>query len=214
MKNLTNIARAARTAAGLLVAAMALASAAYAAPPPPAKPQGAPQAPAGIPAPRILVIDRAAILRDSAVGKSIIAQVNAYTQQAETEFKGTSASLRSQEQALQQQLAILAPAVRDQKIKAFQAQQEAFQKKVNDRQLQIQGGVLKARQQVEQALGPILQGIMTERGANLLMDRQAIVLGTVDIDITPVAIQRLNQKLPNVKVQLVAPPPGAIQPGQ
>ncbi len=85
---------------------------------------------------------------------------------------------------------------------------------VQKKQNLIQGGFIKARGQVEQALGPILQGIMTERGANLLLDRNAVVLGTVDVDITGLAVQRLNQKMPTVKVELVAPPPGALQQQQ
>jgi Skp family chaperone for outer membrane proteins len=162
---------------------------------------------AGTPAPVILVIDRGAILRASKVGQSIVTQVNAFTTAAETEFKGTAQSLRAQEQQLQQQIAILAPDVKRKKIAAFQAQQQAFQQKVQQRQAQIQGGVMQARQQVEAALGPILQGIMAERHANLLFDRNAIVLGTVNIDITGAAVQRLNQKLPSIKVQLVNPTP-------
>ncbi len=209
MSKIQSLTRTAAVAAVLFVTAAGI-TASQAAPPanPPAQ-ANAPAKPSGVPAPKILVIDRSAILRNSAVGKSIVQQVNAITQQAENEFKGQSTSLRNEEQALQQQLAILAPNVRTQKIKAFQAKQAAFQQKVNQRQLQIQGGVIKARQQVEQALGPILQGIMAERGANLLLDRQAVVLGTVDVDITNVAIDRLNKKLPTVKVQLVAPPAGA-----
>jgi hypothetical protein len=38
------------------------------------------------------------------------------------------------------------------------------------------------------------------------LDRAAVVLGTVDIDVTKVAIRRLDQKLPTVKVQLVSVP--------
>ena len=110
-----------------------------------------------------------------------------------------------------QQVAILAPDVRAQKVKAFQAKEAAFKQKVEGRQSLIQGGVLKARQQVEAALGPILQGIMQERGANILLDRAAIVLGMVDIDVTQLTVQRLNQKLPTVKVQLVNAPAGAMQ---
>lgn len=212
MSKTTNFTRGA-FAAAFTVAVMTFATSSMAAPP--AAAPGAPKPPgAGVPAPKILVIDRSMILRDSAVGKSIVQQVNAITQQAENEFKGTGASLRSEEQALQQQLAILAPNVRQQKIKAFQAKQAAFQQKVNQRQLMIQGGIIQARQQVEKALGPILQGIMQERGANLLLDRQSVVLGTVDVDITNTAIQRLNQKLPTVKVQLVAPPAGTVAPQQ
>ena len=68
---------------------------------------------------------------------------------------------------------------------------------------------------MEQALGPILQGIMKERGANLLLDRSAVVLGTdSNIDITGVAVQRLNEKMPAIKVELVPPPPGMVAPQQ
>ena len=94
---------------------------------PPAKPA------AGTPAPIILVIDRNAILRASKVGQSIVQQVNGYSQAAEKEFKSQADSLRSQEQQLQQQVAILAPDVKAKKIKAFEAQQQAFQQKVQTR---------------------------------------------------------------------------------
>lgn len=174
--------------------------------------QNAAPATANTPAPKILVIDRTAILRGSKVGEDIARQVKAYTDSAEKEFKGESDSLKADGQKLQQQLAILAADVKKQKIAAFEKRQEAFQKKVQARQDEIQGGVMQARQEVEKALGPILQGIMAERGANLLMDRSAIVLGTVDIDVTALAIDRLNKKMPSVKVSLVAPPKG--QQGQ
>jgi hypothetical protein len=46
---------------------------------------------------------------------------------------------------------------------------------------------------------------MAERGANLLLDRQDVVLAMVDIDVTKLTIARLDQKLPMVKVQLAKP---------
>jgi Skp family chaperone for outer membrane proteins len=173
------------------------------------KPRAAASAAAPVPVPRIIVVDRQAILRASSVGQDIVRQVNAYTQAAEKEFHAQQDALQKESQTLQQQVAILAPDVRAQKIKAFQAKEAVFKQKVEARQSLIQGGVLKARQQVEAALGPILQGIMQERGANILLDRAAIVLGMVDIDVTKLTVERLNQKLPTVKVQLVNVPGGA-----
>jgi Skp family chaperone for outer membrane proteins len=189
-------------AAALLL--VGLSQAALAAPPaPPPKP------PQGTPMPKILVIDRAAILRGSAVGQSIMKQVQQLTIAAENGLKARDQALRAEGAQLQQQLAILAPAVKAAKIKAFEAKQAALQGEVQKEQGLIQGGVLKARQQVEVALGPILQKIMQERGANLLLDRNAVVLGTVDVDVTGVAIARLNQTLPSVKVTLQPLPAGA-----
>lgn len=170
-----------------------------------------PKPAAGTPVPKILVINREAILRLSKVGQDIVKQVNGYTQAAEKEFKGQGEQLRKDGAALQQQLAILAPDVKAKKIADFENRQRALQAKVETRQQQIQGGVLQARQKIETALGPIVQGIMQERGATLLLDRGAIVWGTGDIDITRTAIQRLDQKMSSVKVNLVSPPKPAKQ---
>ncbi len=167
------------------------------------------------PAPKILVIDQSMVLRASKVGQDIVRQVNAYTAQAENDLKGQATALRQQYQTLQQQLAILSADVKARKIKDFQAKQAGLQAQAQKKQGLIQGGFIKARQQVVKALDPILHGIMAQRGANLLLDRNAVVMGTLDqFDITRAAVQQLDQKLPSVKVELVAPPPGMQQPQQ
>lgn len=192
------------TLAGAVASVIMSCGAALAAPPPGKPGAPAPNGPA--PAPKILVIDRAVIIRVSKAGQDVVRQANGLMQSAQSEFKNEGLQLQKEGRALQQQIAILAPDVKAKKIRDFQAKQAAFQRKVGAREGLIQGGIYKARQQMEQALGPILQGIMQERGANLLLDRNAIVLGTVNVDITGVAIQRLDQKLPSVKVTLSALP--------
>ena len=178
----------------------------------PALAQGKPTpGPQGAPMPKILVIDRQALLRNSKVGQSIAQQVQAMTKSAETELKGENDSLRKEEAALRQQVAILAPDVKAQKIKAFEAKQAAFQQKVQLRQNQIRYGVAMAQRQVESVAGPIVQGLMMQRGANLMIDRQAIVIGAPGLDVTPDAIKLLDQKLPAVKVQLATPPADLLQ---
>ena len=168
----------------------------------------------GTPQPKIVVIDRGTVLRASKVGQDIVRQVNAYTAQAENDLKAQGQALQRDGKAFQQQAAILSNDLKAQKMKALEARRTGLQAEVQKKQGLIQGGFIKARGQVEQALGPILQGIMAERGANLLLDRQAVILGTVDVDITRVAIQRLDQKMPSLKVELVPPPPGMQQQPQ
>ena len=71
--------------------------------------------------------------------------------------------------------------------------------------------MLKANRQVEDALGPILQGIMQERQATVLLDRTAVLLAPNAIDVTGVVVQRLDMKMPTVKVELTPLPPGLAQ---
>ncbi len=175
----------------------------------------APAAPAqaadrGPPTPRIIVIDRNFILQRSSAGQDMVNQVQNLSKQAETEFKTQETQLATEANQLQQQLAILAPDAREQKEKEFTGKQQAFQAKVAQRQAEIQAGFNKAAHTLEVALEPILKTIMLERGANMVVDRSAIILSTVDIDVTPVAVQRLDKTLPHVKVELTSVPASAV----
>jgi Skp family chaperone for outer membrane proteins len=191
--------------AALAAAALLSVSLAQAAPPPPP--------PQGIPQPKILMVDHGGVLRGSAVGQSIMKQIQALSVAAENGLKARDTALRAEGAQLQQQLAILAPAVKKQKITAFEAKQQALQADVQKQQSLIQGGLLVARQQIERALVPILQKIMVERGANMLLERGAVLVSAQQFDITAVTIQRLNQVLPTVQVKPTPLPPGA-QSGQ
>ena len=189
-------------------AAVTLTFAAAAAPTP--APAAAPAAPnAKAPGAVILFLDRGTVLRTSSVGKDMYAQVEALAKKMEAEFSPENKKLQADVQALQSQAAVLSAEVRQAKIKDLEARRQAFQKKVQARQAAIQNGLGTARSQVEKALGPILQKVMVERGANLLLDRGLVVLGATNLDVTATVIQRLNTALPKVVVTPVAPKPAA-----
>jgi outer membrane protein len=202
---------AAATAPGVVVAKPGTAPVSTA--PAPAAPAASAAAPAGASVagqtgtvPRIVVIDRNFILQRSSAGQDMITQSQTLSKAAETQFKTEEAALQTEMGQLQQQLAIMAPDVRDQKEKDFTAKQQAFQLRVQQRQAEIQAGFNKAARSLEVALEPILKTIMLERGANMVLDRTSVILSSVDIDVTPVAVQRLDKALPHVKVELTAAP--------
>jgi len=184
---------------------------AFAAGPPPA-PQGQPQ---GLPAPKILVIDRAAILQLSKVGQDVAKQIQTYGDQAKKQLAGLQRALQAEGQAIQQQIAILAPDAKQKKIAAFEAKQSALQVIAQRKEQDIQAGFLAARQAIEKQLVPILQGLMQQRGANMILDKNAVVFATTGIfDITQPAIDQLNQKLPGFKVQLGGGAPAPAMPAK
>ena len=182
--------------AGMILLAAATAQSAYAA------------APGAAPAARILIIDLRRAIAVSKVGQSIQSQVNGLKQQAQGQLNSEAESLKRDRGQLEQQAAILAGPVKAQKEAAWKARAQAFEKKVQDRGGLIQGGMLKANAQVEEALGPILQGIMQERQATVLLDRGAVLLAPNAIDVTGVVVQRLDMKMPSVKVDLAQLPAG------
>ena len=205
MKKISLITRTILVAGSLFLGATAL-DAAYAAPPPPP--------PGGAPVAKILMVDLRRVLAGSKVGRDIQQQMEGQKQKATNELNGEGAALEREKAQLQQQAAILAPDVRARRIKDFDTRAQGFQKKVQQRSMLIQGGFIKAQQQIEAALGPILQGIMRERGATILLDRTAVLLAPNAIDVTGDVIQRLDMKMPTVKMELVAPPQSMVQQQQ
>lgn len=185
-----------------------------------AAPAAAPAAPAAAPAaaPKkagpavILFVDRGAIVRQSTVGKDMFKQVEALAKKMEADFKPESDKLQADIQALQGQFAVLQPDAREAKKKELETRRASFQKKVQDRQNEIQAGLNKARQDLEAKLGPILEQMMLEKGANLLLDRSMVVLGALDLDMTAVAVQRLDKALPKITVTPVKPAATAAAP--
>jgi Skp family chaperone for outer membrane proteins len=170
------------------------------------------QPPQGMPVVRILLVDRAEVLSRSNVGISIMTQVRTMITNAQNGLKARDIALQKEGQALQQQIAILAPAVKAAKIKAFNDKRAALQMDLQKQQGLIQGGLLAARTQALGALKPILQKIMIERGGNLLLDRNAALEWLPAFDVTPIAIARLNQSLQTVKVVPTPMPEGAAPP--
>ena len=161
---------------------------------------------------KIVVIDRAAIMQFSKVGQDIAKQMQVYANQAKNDLSAQGKALQAEGRNLQQQVAILAPDVKQKRLDAFRAKEEALQGAAQRKDEQLKAAFGQARAAMEQQLGPILQQLVKERGANLVLDKQAVVFANANgFDITGDAINRLNQKLPAYKVNLNATAPAAAK---
>lgn len=156
---------------------------------------------------KLVVIDKVAIMQMSKVGQDVARQVQAIANQAKNDLTAQGRALQAEGRALQQQVAILAPDAKAKRLSAFQARERDLQGAAQKKDEQIKAGFFQARQAMEQALGPILQEVVKERGANIVVDKQAVVFATANsFDITAEVIERLNQKMPTFRVSLNAPP--------
>jgi outer membrane protein len=168
----------------------------------------APAFAADAPAPKIVVIDKAAIMQSSKVGQDIARQMQNLANQAKNDLTAQGKALQNEGRTLQQQVAILAPDLKAKRMAAFEAKQRSLQGAAQKKDEQLKAGFYQARQAMEQALGPIVQEIVKQRGANIVVDKQAVVFATASgFDITQDVINRLNEKMPTFKVNLNAPPP-------
>jgi Skp family chaperone for outer membrane proteins len=171
---------------------------------------GASQA-APAPSSHILIVDKQAIMNGSKLGEDIRRQIMAYENDVQTQLGPESQALQKEGQALQQQAPNLPPAVRDKKIAAFQAKEDAFKQKVQAKQKLIQGGEFVSRKRYLAEVGAVIHAVMTERGADVVLEKSSVADSMNGADITPTVIQRLDTKISSLKVPLV-PPPADMNP--
>jgi outer membrane protein len=166
----------------------------------PALAQGAP---GPMPAPKIVVLDRAAILQLSRAGQDVAKQLQQMANQNRANFEAQQKTLANEGQALRQQVAILAPDARAKREEAFNTRVRSIQESAERRQAQIQQAAGTSQQALAQALAPIINEIVKERGANMVVDKSAVIFASTNaFDITPEAIKRLDARMPTFKVTL------------
>jgi outer membrane protein len=171
----------------------------------PAEDAAAPAAPAGrATAPRIVFFDRDSALQMSRAGKSMIDQARQLRANVQRELQGEVTRLQADARAFQQQSAVLAAGVKAARQRELQNRQAALERKAQQRTEQIQAGFRKALEQFSTAMQPILKDLMTERGAQIMMDRTVVLMAPAisEFDITRAAVQRIDAKIQRIPVTL------------
>ncbi len=155
---------------------------------------------------QVVVIDQSRIMRESTGGKDIISKINAMEQSMQSELLPTQQSLATEGQALEAKTAnmTMESVAAD---PALKAEVEAFAKKAQtfnrDRQIaaaELQATERKAWSDFFTAMQPALQEVVTEKGADIMLDRAEVIYVGDAIDATSLVITKMNAKLPTVNV--------------
>lgn len=154
----------------------------------------------------VVVIDQSRIMRDSAGGKDIINKVNAIETTMQNELKPTADSLSTEGQALDAKTAnmtmdaIAADAALRTEVEAYARKAQDFNRKRQIASAELQATERAAWAQFFQALQPVLQEVVTEKGADIMLDRSDAVWAGASVDATDLVITKMNAALPTVNV--------------
>lgn len=162
----------------------------------------APAAYAQTAAANILVVDTIRIQEQAAAAKSVQTQIRDFETKLQAQAKSAEEKLKAEEVGLKQQQTLLAPEQFDVKRREFETRVGDEQRKLQQAQQDMQTAVRTAQQTLLKALEPILKELMTERGANMMVDRRMVLTSSDSLDVTATVIERLNKKLPSVKVDM------------
>ncbi|PCJ30425.1 MAG: hypothetical protein COA93_12320 [Alphaproteobacteria bacterium] len=152
----------------------------------------------------IAVIDSRMVRFNSAAGKDIQNQLDAIRTKFQTEIAEQEKTLKEEETTLKAQRAILPKDAYDAKVNDFQNKVLTVQRQVQIKNKQLETALGNAQNELQRALKPILQKILKDHKATMIMDVSLVIEKTSGLDVTTKVIEALDLVLPNIKVELPA----------
>ena len=151
----------------------------------------------------ILIVDQQRVLAESLAGQDMNVQAKALMSQIQQEVTEEQNAVMALERDLSQNAKLMSPAQRNDKIKQLEARKQAYPAFEQKKTQIYQASMNRAANQVAVALKPILQQIIDQRKAQIMLDRQVVMYSVPGLDVTSDAITRLNNVVRAVKVERV-----------
>lgn len=154
--------------------------------------------------PAILIVDLPQVLHDSKAGKGVQATLSQESQSYSKEVARQEDDLQKMRAELQRQQTALSQSAFDAKAKVFQQHYQELDRSVQAKRQALQKAYNDAMLKVEKAALDIIAELAKERGANLVLAKQATILQPATSDITTEVVARLDKSLASVDVSVPA----------
>ena len=175
----------------------------------PARAQQTPPAPAPAPVPppglNIMVVDVQSLLQNSKSAKMVRQQLEQKRAEYAKEISHQEEGLRRERDTLQKQQSSLSAEALNQKGREFQQKVNELDRDVQARRQALERSNADALEKIQAAMLKIISEIAKERKANLVFQRSELVLFDQSFDVTDEVLQKLDEQLPTLTVNFVAP---------
>jgi Skp family chaperone for outer membrane proteins len=152
----------------------------------------------------IAVVDTQRIFTECTACRAAQTQLQQQVQQAQQRAQQLNAPLQTEETAIQTALRALngkqPDAALQTRIRNLQTQGNTAQTELANRQRTLQSTQAHVNQQIGTRLGPIVNTVMNNRGATLVVDKNTTLANAPALDVTNEVLAALNQQLPSVSV--------------
>lgn len=171
----------------------------------------APAAPAPAPAPApsaglsVMVVDVQALLQNSKAAKMVREQIEGKRAEYAKEISHQEEVLRQERDTLQRQQASLSAEQLNAKGREFQAKVNELDRDVQAKRQALERSNADALQKIQDVMVKIITDIAKDRKANLVFQRSELVLFDQGFDVTDQVLQKLDEQMPTLTVNFVAP---------
>jgi outer membrane protein len=175
-------------------------------PPAPAQPAPAPAEPAAVPSSlQVMVVDVQALLQNSKAAKMVRDQIEGKRAEYAKAISHQEEVLRQERDNLQKQQSTLSAEQLNVKGREFQAKVNELDRDVQAKRQALERSNADALQKIQEVMVKIITDIAKERHANLVFQRSELVLFDQGFDVTDQVLQKLDEQMPTMTVNFVAP---------
>ncbi len=149
---------------------------------------------------KIAIIDIDAIRLHAAVVKDIRSQIVKFRKVYQDTIQKEEEELRNANQELARKRAILSPEAFSEERRKFERRLADVQRMVQTRRQDLDKAQGDAMSKVEGTLNGIVLEMAKEKGFDLILRKSQTVLGAKSLHITKEVLERLDKKLPSLKL--------------
>ena len=146
------------------------------------------------------VIDLNIILTESKAAISASEQIETIAIDIENEIKESDESIIKEQNLLIESQAIMAPEAFESKRNEYEAKVQNYNVERQSKLRRIDDLIALSRNDVLNAIKPILEEISNKKGITILLEKNSVMLSADKMDITNEVLKQLNKELPQLKV--------------
>jgi Skp family chaperone for outer membrane proteins len=153
----------------------------------------------------VMVVDVQSLLQNSKAAKMVRDQIEGKRAEYAKEISRQEETLRQERDTLQKQQGSLSAEQLNTKGREFQAKVNELDRDVQAKRQALERSNADALQKIQESMVKIITEIAKDRKANLVFQRSELVLFDQGFDVTDQVLTKLDEQMPTLTVNFVAP---------
>ena len=146
------------------------------------------------------VIDLNKILSDAKAAIAAAEQIEEIAIEIENEIKLSDEEMVKEQNSLIESQSIMAPEAFESKRNEYEISVQKYNNERQAKLMKIDELIAISRNDILNAVKPILEEISNEKGITIVLEKASIMLNAEKMDITNEVLKKLNKSLPTIKV--------------
>ena len=150
---------------------------------------------------KVAFMDLKFILNNSTAGKGALGKITEQIKVNQKKISNKEEELKKEEAELLATKKVLTKEDYKKKTNELRAKVIEYQKERKKTQGVLNRTYADAKQALINKIGPLVDTHMAENGISLVIDKNYVLSGTKDLDITNIIIEKLNTTLPSLSIE-------------